>query len=244
MHQALDHRYEDVSSETMPSAAGRVSVFRSYVRIFSRACLALAVLVPTTATVCISSIKHRLEEQRLKCEQLFLASDPLSVSEIGEDGIPRDLQALCDTLTKHARYAPAWDLEYLIGDLDLRTEQRPEGEVWVGRCGGFADYFLSEAAQLGYRPSMLFAALPRDDLLPIGMHFYGSVEKDGKHYLLESSHSSTDSKLTFRILPCDSVGALHTACTDGFRVSAVCHSVDAFDFSDAAGIDRLASSER
>lgn len=213
-------------------------------RFLSRTCLLLAVLVPTTATVCISSIRHRLEEQRQKCEQLFLASDPLSVSEIGEDGIPRDLKALCDMLTKHARYAPAWDLEYLIGDLDLRVQKESDGEVWVGRCGGFADYFLSEAAKLGYRPSMHFAALPRGDMFPIGMHFYGSVTKGDRHYLLESSHASDDGTLTFCIVPCDSADALHGACTQGFRLSTVCHTVDFPEISDALTTDRLASSQR
>ena len=110
---------------------------------------------------------------------------------MNEKGIPADLQAICDALRTHADFASWWDdLQYLTGDFDLEKVQKDTQEVWRGRCGGFADYFLTEAAGHGYGSTMYYAALPKHKINLLSMHFFGVAEKDGRKYLLDVWHTS------------------------------------------------------
>jgi len=170
---------------------------------------------------CRRSIVHKVDllhqkyQRLLDREGIFAPSSPLN-----EKKVPEDLQAIADRLQAQALYADEWDMRFLTGHFTLDRVTVGEEEKLQGRCGGFADYFLTEASKLGYRVTMYFGALPRTGN-PFHMHFYGIAEKNGKYFELNAVHSE-ETGLTISILPYTDEAAMLEKGRKSYSVLLAC----------------------
>lgn len=94
------------------------------------------------------------------------------------------LEEFVSGLNNCSQYRYSLDPRFLWCDVGLDQLDQEDRRIFVGRCGGFAAYFIDEASKVGFSPVRLCLVSGCKDPGPRDTHFFGMVDYDKHHYLL------------------------------------------------------------